>query len=286
MIQASCQRTRKMNNESSYRNYFYYEIKISRLAHQLYSFNNTSLCAKIYKALIIAGQLFFTITLVLGIWIDTLYFSENLKNILEKTYQPMLYVMVLVKWYFILKHIKTSEELFIWIVEEKAFEPKSPDEQVIVEKTMRFYKTIKNVFIWMAISSYIMYMLLPLIKMEQLPNISWYPYDITIRRLYWISFVQQCVGTFLYLLVLILPEIQMVGFTLFIGLQYDLISYNLTNLKNTDSLKEIVIWHCKVIRYVCTISKNNSKHNYTGYPSYLSAANLAFTIEHDKIIIS
>lgn len=235
-----------MDRKIVYKNYYKNEHKLLEFLGDLWTPEKSSRSGVIKNMCFILIQLLFSITCSILTFIDAFVNSYSLNDLLNRLFVPIVLVSAVFKGYFFLKYNREFKKLLKAMTEEVDFEPETLEEEKIVINNMKFYQNIKLIFAVSFSLSCSIALLVPTERNQNLPYA--YPFEVSRSPIFELVFMHQFITVLLLVSAYTFPDIAMIGSSIFIGLQYDLMCCRLVHLENTRSLKSIVLWHHKVLR--------------------------------------
>lgn len=157
-----------------------------------------------------------------------------------------------IKTYYIFKN-KKDFLLLIDYMQEKEFLPKNPKEQALAMESLSFHRKVKYVLLIICTAAIAASMATPIFSYRERKLLfsAWYPFDLAPLPVYILVYVHQTIADFYISYMNVYLDIVVAGFTTFIGIQCDLLCYNLTNMQEDTmevGLKECIRHHELILR--------------------------------------
>ncbi|KAJ3663632.1 hypothetical protein Zmor_007874 [Zophobas morio] len=190
--------------------------------------------------------------------INIYFVRENLASVVGIVYIILLEITGFVKVFFILKNIKKLNER-VTLLESNWFQGINHEQHILIESSVKFWKTVYRMFMVVCFSSSAFWMTFPLLdasaEEKRLPFLAWYPYDYKISPLYEITYGFQVISVSYLSLIHLNVDHLMYTFNVYTKCQFDILCDNLRNFTKVSSdlnnnLITCVLDHKRILSFV------------------------------------
>lgn len=164
-----------------------------------------------------------------------LFELSSIRKLAQSGYVIATACMASYKSFYIFKNRKLLLKL-IDSLQEPVFLPKDKHEEALAKKPIMLHRKVQYTLILICSISVLGSMITPIFSYQERRLIfqSWYPFELKSPLIYVVIYAQQFLGDCFISYMNIYVDMIASGFTTFVGIQCDILCYNLKELKETE----------------------------------------------------
>lgn len=175
----------------------------------------------------------------------------DLGKLAECGYIIAIYCVGGIKSYLLFRNRKQFLDLVDHMTDDD-FAPKNIEQEQIARESLDLMTNVKKILMSFCFTAVFSSMLVPQFKGNRaLPLQAWYPFDATVSPYYELAYIHHAVGCFVLTCQNLYTELLFGGFSNFVGIQCDLLCYNLKNISEDDtetSFRKCIQHYKKILR--------------------------------------
>ncbi|KAJ3663591.1 hypothetical protein Zmor_007838 [Zophobas morio] len=165
--------------------------------------------------------------------VNIYFIRDNLEALAGTSYILLVELLGACKAYLLLRNMTLLKRL-LTLLNSDLFQPRNEHQRILIEPSIRFWRTIYNVFLVMCFGSNAFWAVFPFLDRipghRRLPFLAWYPYNAQMSPYYEITYVYQIISISYLTLVHVNVDTLVSAFNVYTGCQFDLLKDSLIKI--------------------------------------------------------